>query len=200
MEFQSWKGIAQEFVEILRVDPRRAQEAKDAEGGVDKEEFREAGGAQIVKTIKKEIDLLLQSALDAGDVLLMRYSEEAGEPEEAAIETEASMELDETRTDITNDPDLDVRDENDEAMEQVLSRPIPDKAYSVQLGKLASRSRLLNSSTPGVRKPAPAPRTVSMAIKNMPKNVARPVSKVATKARIKSRKSRPGATPWSLGL
>ncbi len=204
MEFQSWKGLAQEFVEILRVDPRRAQEAKDAVGGVDKEEFRESGGAQLVKTIKKEIDLLTQSALDAGDLLLMRYADDTEEPaapeEDIQAETEVQQLRRETRTDITNDPDLDVQSEADEEIERILSRPVSDKAYSVQLGKVASRSRLLNSATPGVRKPVPAPRTVSMAIKNMPKNATRPVSKVATKARVKSRKSRPGATPWSLGL
>ncbi len=204
MEFQSWKGIAQEFVEILRVDPRRAQEAKDAIGGVDKEEFRESGGAQLVKTIKGEINLLTQSAADAGEVLLARYADDGGAPDagEESVPTETALPSPDpdTRTDITNDPELDVRSEADEAIERILTRRTPDKAYSVQLGKLASRSRLLNSATPGVRKPAPAPRTVSMAIKNMPKNVTRPASKVATKARVKSRKSRPGATPWSLGL
>ena len=69
MDMSSWKSIAQEFVEIMRVDPRRAQEAKQAEGGVDKDAFREAGGTKIVKTIKKEIELLTQSAFDAADVL-----------------------------------------------------------------------------------------------------------------------------------
>lgn len=204
MEFQSWKGVAQEFVEILRVDPRRAQEAKDAPGGVDKEAFRESGGAQLVKTIKKEIDVLTRSAMDAGEMLLARYADDPSEPhtdeEETPTGSKASPPDAETPTDITNDPELDVRSETDEAIERLLARPAADKAYSVQLGKLASRSRLLSSATPGVRKPAAAPRTVSMAIKNMPKNVTRPASKVATKARVKSRKSRPGATPWSLGL
>ena len=166
MDFASWKGIAQEVVEIIRVDPRRAQDAKDAEGGVDKEEFRESGGAQIVKTIKREIDLLIQSALDAGEVLLLRYGDQLAEASEIADESSLA----------------DGQANN--AFEEMEVQTPPQKrkkAYSVPLGKLASRSRLLQSATPGVRKPAPAPRTVSMAIKNMPKNMTRPVSKVSTK-------------------
>lgn len=178
MAFGSWKGIAQEFVEIIRVDPRRAQEAKDASDGVDKEEFRESGGAQFVKTIKKEIDLLVQSALDGGEVLLLRYEDGNGDDvPQAKLAAEVE----------------------DRLSEKVRSRPMREQVYSVPLGKLASRSRLLQTAAPGVRKPV-TPRTVSMAIKNMPKNMTRPVSKTAIKARPKSRRSRPGATPWSLGL
>ena len=56
MKMQSWKSIAQEFVEIIRVDPRAALDAKNAPGGVDKDAFRDSGGTQLVKTIKREID------------------------------------------------------------------------------------------------------------------------------------------------
>lgn len=179
MDYDNWKPIAQEFAEILRVDPKRAQEAKSAEGGVDKEEFKEAGGAQLVRTIKREIDVLFQAALDASEVLFLRYG----------ADTE-----DNAPADQYDGPPPGISNEVIERMRSASSR---DHAYSVPLGKLASRSRLLNSPAQSVQV---TQRTVSMAIKNMPKNVTRPASKVATKARTTSRKSRPGATPWSLGL
>ncbi|MGR3512405.1 MAG: hypothetical protein ACU0GG_06535 [Paracoccaceae bacterium] len=172
MDFANWKPIAQEFVEVIRVDPQMAQEAKAAEGGVDKEAFRASGGAQIVKTIKKEIDILVQSALDAADLLLARYGDQMAPvtaPEAAApAPTEPSQ--------------------------RERQAPVREQVYSVPLGKLASRSRLVGSPVPQ------KPRTVSMAIKNMPKVTSRPASKVSTKPRTRSRKSGPGATPWSLGL
>ncbi|MEO0509268.1 MAG: hypothetical protein AAF065_05370, partial [Verrucomicrobiota bacterium] len=61
MDFANWKELAQEFVEVMRVDPTAAQEAKDGPEGVDKVAFKESGGAQLVKTVKKEIDLLMQA-------------------------------------------------------------------------------------------------------------------------------------------
>lgn len=178
MDMSSWKSIAQEFVEIMRVDPQRAQEAKEAEGGVDKEAFREAGGTKIVKTIKKEIDLLTQSAFDAAEVLLMRYADQL--PSASASESpEPTAESDTSEADPTRVP----------------TRVMREQVFSVPLGKLASRSRLV-----GYQEAQQPKRTVSMAIKNMPKNAARPVSKTGSKPRPKSRRSRPGATPWSLGL
>ncbi len=181
MDYDSWKPIAQEFVEILRVDPRRAQAAKSAEGGVDKEEFKESGGAQLVKTIKREIDLLLQSSLDASEVLLLRYSDDADEAVEPSDDHEDGL-----------PPGI-----SEEVMQQLRSPQLREQVYSVPLGKLASRSRMLGAAA---SPPTVTSRTLSMAIKNMPKSVVRPMSKVATKARTNSRKSRPGATPWSLGL
>ena len=94
---------------------------------------------------------------------------------------------------VDPEPELDTED----AIDRVLSRPMRDQVYSVQLGKLASRSRLLNSSA---AKAVPTKRTLSMAIKNMPKNVTRQVSKSGPSPRSRPRKTRPGATPWSLGL
>ena len=179
MDMESWKSIAQEFVEIMRVDPRRAQEAKENPDGVDKAEFKSSGGAQLVKSIKKEIDVLLQSSLDASEVLFARYGDEADE--------EPPMPPANVRTDRPADL-------TDEIIERIVSRPMRDGAYSVPLGKLASRSRLLGKPTP---QPKVTSRTVSMAIKNMPKT--RPVSKSGPKPRGR-RRSGPGATPWSLGL
>jgi hypothetical protein len=179
MDMSSWKSIAQEFVEIMRVDPLRAQEAKEAKGGVDKEAFREAGGGKIVKTIKREIDLLTQSAFDAAEVLLLRYADQ----------------LPTVSAPATPEPGPEA-DAPEPEPNRVPTRVMREQVFSVPLGKLASRSRLV-----GYEEPKQQPkRTVSMAIKNMPKNPARPVSKTGSKPRPKSRRSRPGATPWSLGL
>ncbi|MEO1537786.1 MAG: hypothetical protein AAFR73_08635 [Pseudomonadota bacterium] len=183
MDFGNWKPIAQEFVEVIRVHPRRAQEAKSQPGGVDKEMFRESGGAQIVKTIKREIDMLTQSALDASDVLLSRYDAVNG-PD---VDAPAAFPHARTKTKPA-DPDA-------QEAQELSAR---DQVYSVPLGKLASRSRLLGNS--GAANSAPKPRSVSVAIKNMPKTPTRPASKVGTKPRVRSRKSGPAATPWSLGL
>ncbi len=186
MEFANWKEIAQEFVEVIRIDPQRAQDAKNAEGGVDKEAFRESGGAHFVKTIKKEIDMLVQSALDAGEVLLARYADEMDGQD---VEEPKIFEEDEVEAPIPLDTADNVR---------ARQAPLREQVYSVPLGKLTSRSRLLNG--PAANSAHQTQRTVSMAIKNMPKAVTRPVSKVGAKPRPRSRKSGPAATPWSLGL
>ncbi|MCG6883996.1 MAG: hypothetical protein LJE62_09610 [Silicimonas sp.] len=201
MKMDTWKSIAQEFVEIIRVDPASALSAKCAEGGVDKEAFRESGGTHIVKTIKKEIDVLVQSALDAGEVLCLRYADQLPEvPEAAEDEVSASPEAiseiaeDQPFPDVAEiEPEMDI----DDAIDRVLTRPMREQVYSVQLGKLASRSRLLNS--PAAHQKV-TPRTVSMAIKNMPKNPTRTISKSGPKPRPRSRRTHPSATPWSLGL
>lgn len=192
MNFANWKEIAQEFVEVMRVDPLAAIEAKQRQGGVDKDAFRESGGAQLVRTVKKEIDLLIQSALDASEVLFLRYADQL-EPQGTADPVgDEGVEHD------AQNPPVETQD-TDAIIDRVLSVPLREQVYSVPLGKLASRSRLLNSSA--AKAPVkPTQRTVSMAIKNMPKTVSRTVSKSAPKPRPRSRRSRPAATPWSLGL
>ncbi|MEL7150855.1 MAG: hypothetical protein AAGK71_08985 [Pseudomonadota bacterium] len=193
MEFANWKALAQEFVEVIRVDPLRAQEAKNAEGGVDKEAFKESGGAHIVKTIKREIDMLTQSALDAGELLLARYADQLEVPEAEVPAPVIARQGDTHEAHTAPQPGSEEEAHRDRAA------PRREQVYSVPLGKLASRSRLLNS--PSAAKAAPQKqRTLSMAMKNMPKPVVRPVSKVSTKPRVRSRKSGPAATPWSLGL
>lgn len=188
MNYANWKEIAQEFVEVMRVDPLAAIEAKERRGGVDKVAFKDSGGAQLVRTVKKEIDLLVQSALDASEVLFLRYADQL-EPEDSA---EPRGEGDGARAPVETQ-------DTEAIIDRVLSVPLREQVYSVPLGKLASRSRLLNS--PAAKAAAkPTQRTVSMAIKNMPKNVSRTVSKSAPKPRPRSRRSRPTATPWSLGL
>ena len=206
MDMASWQDIQHEFVDTFPVDPRRAQEAKSRKGGVDKIAFKDAGGAQIVKTIKKEIEVLVRSALDTGEVLLARFADqiEAFEeaPEELAPEKEDTIDAaehepipEETATEPEPSPDPDI----DSIIDRVQTVPLRQQVYSVPLGKLASRSRLLSTSGHNVQAKI-TQRTVSQAIKNMPKKVSRPVSKSLATRRVRSRKSRPSATPWSLGL
>ena len=182
MNFASWQPIAQEFVEVLRVDPRSAQEAKSAEGGVDKEAFKASGGAKIVRTIKKEIDLLVQSALDASEVLFVRHPDAAEASENANLAAEEEDWPEDTRPPMT-------KAEAEALISRLTSQPPQHEA--VQLGKLASRSRLLGKSTPS---PQVTQRTVSMAIKNMPRSVSK------SPKRVRSRRMSGPATPWSLGL
>lgn len=188
MDGSSWEPIAQEFVDVFRVDPRQAQEAKSAEGGVNKEAFKASGGAQIVRTIKKEIELLTQSALDASEVLFMRHADvlDAMKHKPAPVD-----DGDEDWPDEDTRPPL-TQAETDALITRLASnQPQPDPALAVQLGKVASRSRLLGASTTG---PQISQRTVSMAIKNMPRSVAK------SPKRERSRRISGPATPWSLGL
>lgn len=214
MDIDSWNGIADEFVEVLRVDPRRAQEAKMREGGVDKTAFKDSGGLQIVKTIKKEIDVLVQSALDASEVILIRYADQidnfakttsndvlvdGAEPGVPLAPPETTAPLD-MPADTAPKSDPNAEDITDDIIDRVLSSPrMREQVYSVPLGKLASRSRLLSSPAQNSNAKV-TQRTVSMAIKNMPKKLSRPVSQNAAKPRTRSRRSRPAQTPWSLGL
>lgn len=190
MNPESWAPIAPQFVEVMEVDPRRAQEAKTRESGVDKAAFKASGGAQLIRTIKKEIDLLIQSALDAGEVLLIRYGDQLDKRVNEIAESIADTPVEE---DTAPSSSMDEAAKDAEFLER-LTTPTPrEHAYSVPLGKLASRSRLLNKPT---QAPMITQRTVSMAIKNMP--TSRTVSKSGPK-RVRSRRSGP-ATPWSLGL
>lgn len=200
MQMASWNEIAQDFVEIMRVDPRRAQDAKEAEGGVDKVEFKESGGAKIVKTIKKEIDILTQASVDAAEVLLMRYEDQLAEL--PAAPGDAEMWDDEPSVDGPTSEQVAQKpvrrlaaDQTDSGSEDRTSAR--EQMYSVPLGKLNSRSRLANAS--GVQ-PQITQRTVSMAIKNMPKVRTRPITKSGPKPRPRSRRSGPAPTPWGLGL
>lgn len=205
MDFANWKEIAQEFVEVMRVDPIAAQEAKEAAGGVDKVAFKESGGLQLVKTVKKEIELLLQAASDAAEVLLLRYEDQIPAKKAPKTPSDAPVTQGEAKSTAVPAANTPTRpsapsvQDTEAVIDRVLSTPAREQVYSVPLGKLASRSRLLNSSA-AKAPPKPTQRTVSMAIKNMPKTVTRTVSKSAPKPRPRSRRSHPAATPWSLGL
>lgn len=76
MPSESWRSIHDGFTDVLTIDTKAALAAKSQHGGVDKEAFRAAGGAALVKAIKRELEVLAQSAMDATDVLLSRYGSE----------------------------------------------------------------------------------------------------------------------------
>lgn len=198
MESDTWVEVADEFAGVLQVDPIGAQEAKAAKGGIDKVAFKEAGGAGIVKTIKHELDVLVQSALDASEVLLMRYADELKEsntPKATETATKAIVDAAMPTEDDLGKTDVSRKKNQDDASARVSSDPMQGRVFSVPLGKLNSRSRMLREAEEEGR-PVLKKRTVSLALKNMPKNTSRPASRVRTK----SRPTRPAATPWSLGL
>ena len=185
MDDGSWTTIRGEFVDVLTVDPRRAQEAKARKDGVDKAAFKAAGGTELVATIKKEIDLLVQSALDAAEVLLLRHASDADAEGKESVAEETP---DPGQFDTTTPPPEDVLPSTHGTRRE--------KAFSVPLGKVASRSRMLESRSQDGSTQI-TKHTVAKAMKNMPRS--RQVSKTGPKPRVKSRKSRP-ATPWSLDL
>ncbi len=201
MESETWTELADEFAGVIRVDPIRAQDAKSGSGGVDKAAFKDSGGLDVVKTIKHEIDVLIQSAMDASEVLLLRYADQldanedapSGEPVEAAESVQdgsAALPEEESAQVVS------IKAQPRAVMpEPAPSEPKRHPVISVPLGKLASRSRLMNQADPDGG-PKITQRTVSLALKNMPKNTSRPTSRVRTR----SRPSRATATPWSLGL
>ena len=94
-----WSSIENEFAGVLRVAPRRALKAKIGPDGPDKEAFRQVGGIDFVRTIKNEIDILLQSAVDTAEVLLMRHAREpeasatAGQEKTRGISPKTALEL-----------------------------------------------------------------------------------------------------------
>lgn len=189
-ELEPWRVIEPDFVKVLRVAPRRAQEAKSAPGGVDKEAFRKAGGAEIVKTMKTEIEMLTRSAMDAGELLLMRYAAELA----ALPEPEAPSETDAT--------DVEPPAMSSEEAAALLAEAGPVEPHGFEqldpalLGKVASRSRLLSNRTESAGDDTPTPEP---PVKNMPVRT-RPISKLGSRPRIRSGRSRPAPTPWSMGL
>ncbi len=62
----------EEFVSIIPIDPYAAMAALNAEGGVDKAAFKAAGGTELIKAVKKEIEMTLQAAIDTAEVIVTR--------------------------------------------------------------------------------------------------------------------------------
>lgn len=91
-DVEDWSAIQDEFVETLIIDPRLALHAK---AGGNTEAFKQAGGASLVKTIKKEIDVLSRAATDAAAVLLARYKADSPENSEEADQSEPTEDLSE---------------------------------------------------------------------------------------------------------
>lgn len=192
MDPSTWASVSADFVDVLTVDPRAAQAAKSASSGVDKAAFKAAGGTDLVKAIKKEIDMLVQSASDAAEVLCARYAESAA-PTPAA----STPEPDTPESDPAPAPSGG--DDDDFFASRMRSTPLRQQVYSVPLGKLASRSRLLNKAAQDGNAML-TQREVSLAMKNMPKSESRQPTKAVSRARPVSRRIRTSATPWSLDL
>jgi hypothetical protein len=72
------------FADVIELDPLAASAARAAPSGVDKTAFKAAGGTDMVRLIKREIDLINRAALDAAQVLLMRLLQETVTPVVAA--------------------------------------------------------------------------------------------------------------------
>lgn len=80
-DLAAWGDMASEFIDTLVVDPRLALEAKNAVGGADKQMFRQAGGTDVVKAVKKEIDMLMRASTDTAEMILARFKEDAASEE-----------------------------------------------------------------------------------------------------------------------
>ena len=138
-DLEIWANVAPTMAEVFEVDARRAEAAKVRKDGIDKSAFKDAGGPQIVKAVKKEIDILNQSAIDACHVLLMRYADEVAAAKiEAPVpnETEGG---DEQPLQLENpqlDPHLDGVQVDEERAQRVRRQ-----IYTVPLGKVATKSR-----------------------------------------------------------
>ncbi|MEM9969777.1 MAG: hypothetical protein AAF762_01575 [Pseudomonadota bacterium] len=145
MERHLWDGLEDDFVDVIQVDPRRAQEAKLRPGGVDKAVFKEAGGTAVVRALKREIDTLIQTALDGTELLLARYGISAdGEGEDAAEAANSKLPPLQLTDEVPSPEPVENRvhsDETAKAINRVLSRPVRERVYSIPLGKVATRSR-----------------------------------------------------------
>lgn len=138
-----WQAMIPEFADVIQVDPERAQRAKTRPEGVDKAAFKAAGGVQLVKTIKKEIDALTQSAMDAGEILLVRHADKlttatAPAPQTQATASQPTAPVEPVAPDQepAAEPTMDAQSEPDPAVETlpradavVLDIEIDDEGY-----------------------------------------------------------------------
>ena len=65
------------FRSVLQVDARAASAARSDAGDVNKAAFRGAGGTDLIKTMRREIELAERAASDAAYVLMKRHIEPA---------------------------------------------------------------------------------------------------------------------------
>ncbi len=146
---EGWNDFASGFADVLHVDPRRAHAAKTRKDGVDKAAFKDAGGTQIVKTIKKEIELNVQFGVDAAEILFARHADAHGQanlasPPSSAEDGQKQASPKPAPSNAANpdaDSELEMAEERAKAIERVLTRSSREQKYSVPLGKVATRSR-----------------------------------------------------------
>lgn len=183
-EIAKWGGLDQEFVEHLTVNAEAALTAKNQKGGADKQAFQAAGGMDFVRLIKSEIALLEKSALDTADVLLLRYSA-VNKAEKLETNLDAPAETNaHTVPDEAPGSDFDAAPRGGRVSKRPLSS-VTTRPRSVPSSKVAKGSGVISRPSPATRTPEPALQK-------------RPLGSHLAPERKK--KSRPPATPWSLGL
>jgi|GEM_PF-3631593 hypothetical protein len=214
-----WDVLASDFVDILRVDAEAALTAKASKGGANKDAFRAAGGMDFVRVVKSEISMLEKSALDAADVLLLRHA--------SVLEQQITDPIDEILE--TDAPDVATRPFSEplvpETVEpQIATAPTDQTAPEeyVQMPSKALRSLRLTSQQLAERMGSHRPMsTVATRLRSVPASKVKKTSRVVSKpsplarsaegavpkrplgadmATSRRKKSRPNATPWSLGL
>ncbi len=180
-DISPWQEIQNEFVDVLRVNPIRAHNAKAGPNGADKEAFRAAGGSLLVKTMKSEIEMLVTSAFDTAEILLERYAEKIAaipnfdDPDDVVPKSVKDV------PSVPDEPSLAARIAPD--LDEL---PSLDEVDPALIGHLAQRPKQM----PITRKRAASqPRTHSGPFpnKNMPVRDSRPISKLGSKPRIRSR-------------
>ena len=212
------------FAEVIELDPLAASAARAAPSGVDKVAFRAAGGTDMVRTIKREIDLINQAALDAAQVLLMRLPEAKTPPAAAAVaapEKPAPIRLSDPQP-VAAAPVRPVRPvtAKPEPVARVVQRDQPAEATA----KIPDARRAEPESTddPAVesvyhelgmslrlRKTRPVRHLMPEDLEQAPgidrhaaqgEPTGRSFSRPRTQSRVRSRPTPRPATPWSLNL
>ena len=224
MDAGAWGPVIGDFADAISVDPSEALAAKACDGGVDKEAFREAGGMALVKIIKREIEVLRQSALDAAELLLLRLEAETsddqvqdtddfffGEDEEHELTPPAAGDGEKVVSasgvfSISTEIPSSVANDIVQPTAEVVSFPDGASARNSDFGdgQMGDHETMLR------RRSTPGSKTNSGRVKSRPvsRNVqSKPVKvqsrgAVPKKSRGSSRanKQRPAATPWSMGL
>ncbi|WP_413718782.1 hypothetical protein [Silicimonas sp. MF1-12-2] len=116
-----WDDLAQEFAGALSVDARLALHAKNRRRGVDKESFKAAGGTELVKIIKKEIDQLIKQSEDVVEILCLRYDAQLAETQETVVDP--SEPLNAKPRSIINEREISEKSLISEGKEVLESRP-----------------------------------------------------------------------------
>lgn len=215
----SWDVIKDEFVDVISIDPRLAQAAKSNRKGVDKEGFEKAGGKAMVKVIKKEIETLRQSALDAAQIMLIRHdadnddtweSEAASEP--LVSETEPDVFVLKSQTEEPPQPSVEEAELRDApqteplASRDVITTPVrkitPDPAAAKPDTDQQAPKRNLRVVSQNARRVSEA---LEARYGAESKDSDTTKKRVKTEGKVKlvedsSDEKETKATPWSLGL
>ena len=217
MDDASWDVISGEFVSVVHVDPRLAQAAKTNRNGADKEGFEQSGGKAIVKVVKKEIEVLRQSALDAAQIMLIRHDEDHDDmaegqaaPDPVVSDTDPDVFVLKTKIEDPADTPAETSDQD------TAPREAPTTQFSSARQTVTKPVRSIKPVTkagdPAPAEPQTEPkrqlRVVSERVRRVSKVLEARLSeadendeakKVASEDKESGEKSAK-ATPWSLGL